>query len=147
MPVPEKTGVLILDASAAAKWFINEPDSDRTAELLEQISQGKWQLASPELLRYELTHVFWKRRVVGYSRSQLEHALHELEVLGIQYAPLSTLFPRALEVAYRLEIAIYDAFYVALAQALKGTFATFDVELMKRLRRHSSLSIYSFGRA
>jgi predicted nucleic acid-binding protein len=144
MRVPERAGVLVLDASAAAKWFLNEPDADKTAELLEQTSQGRWQLAAPELLRYELTHVFWKRRKLGYSRGQLDLALRELEALGLQYASLASLFSPALDVVYRMDVAIYDAFYVALAQALKGTLVTFDVELMKRVKKNSSLPIYTF---
>ena len=145
--MPERAGILVLDASAAAKWFLNEPGADSAAELLEQTSQGRWQLAAPALLQYELTHVFWKRRALGYNRGQLELAFRELEALGLQYAPLDSLFPRALEVVYRMDIAIYDAFYVALALALKGTLATFDVELMKRVKKNSPLPIYAFKKS
>ncbi len=144
--MPERADVLILDASAAAKWFINESDSDQTAELLEQTSQGQWQLAAPDLLRYELTHVFWKRRSLGYTRRQLELGLRELEVLGLQYVPLPSLFPHALETAYLLDIAIYDAFYVALAQLFKGVLATFDEDLLKKIKKRSSIRAYHFSK-
>lgn len=140
----EKARPLVLDTSVAAKWFMNEPDSEKAALVLDQVVKGRWQLTAPELLRYELAHVFWKRRRLGYHRGQCELALNELKLLGLQEAPTASLFPRALEIAYSLEIAVYDACYVALAQALKGSLATFDKELIKRVEKRSAIPIITF---
>ena len=49
-----------------------------------------------------------------------------------------------MDIAYRSDIAIYDACYVALARALKATLATFDVDLMKRAKKHYSILFYAF---
>jgi predicted nucleic acid-binding protein len=51
---------------------------------------------------------------------------------------------QALNIVCRSDIAIYDACYVALAHALKGTLATFDVDLMKRTKKHFPIPVYAF---
>ena len=82
---------VVLDASVVAKRFIHEPGSEKTTDLLQQIARGKWQPAAPEIVSYELAHVFWKHRALGYSRRQLDLALRELEALNLQSVPLASL--------------------------------------------------------
>ena len=140
-----KPQILVIDASVAAKWFINEPDSPIAGKLLEEAVAGRWVFAAPDLMRLELSHVFWKRRAAGYTQKQLEHALQELGRLGMQEAPMSLLLSKAVELAYQAELAVYDACYAALALSLKSALATFDQDLMKKIKRHSLLPLHPWA--
>ena len=144
MRVSESPTPLILDASAAAKWFIHEPEAEKTDRLLTEVAEGRWLLMAPELLRCELAQVFWKHRGAGYSWHQARQAHRELENLGLVEVPLSALFPKTIETAYAFEISVYDAAYVTLAQGCRGTLATFDQGLLKKIRRQSRVQIYAF---
>lgn len=139
-----KAKPLILDTSVAAKWFIQEPDAYSAVSLLEEVVEGNWQLIAPDLIRLELTHVFWKRKEAGYSARQLHLAFKELTSLGLQEVPWGSLQSRAIETAYRLNITVYDACYVALAEEFKAALATFDRDLMKRVRRQIAIPMYPF---
>lgn len=140
----EKPKLLVLDASVVAKWFIHEPDSPIASQLLTDAVSGRWLFAIPELLRLELSHIFWKHKSLGYTQRQLHLAFQELERLGVQEVPTLSLLPKAIELAYKAEIAVYDACYVALGQSLRSPLATFDLQLIKRIRRHSLAAIHEF---
>jgi len=143
--VPDGPELLVLDASVVAKWFINEPDSSVASNLLLEAASGRWLFAVPELLRLELSHIFWKHRGAGYTSRQLQLAFRELERIGAQEVPLAALLPKAVNLAYKADIAVYDACYVALGQSLKSSFATFDRLLIKQIRKYSLVPIHVFS--
>lgn len=111
-------------------------------KLLKEAVSGQWIFAAPDLMRLELAHVFWKRRSMGYTQKQLEHALQEMNHMGIQEVPMSLLLSKAVELAYQADLAAYDACYAALALSLKSALATFDQELIKKIERHSLVSLH-----
>ena len=135
MPKPP---VLILDASVVAKWFVQEEDSAKADRLLDAIGQGQWRAAIPSLLRAELAHVLWKKKGQGYDRDMTVYVFEELDKLSLDEVSVEQLFPLALDASYAYDITIYDAFYVALAEAIGGTLVTFDKDLIKKAKRHST---------
>jgi predicted nucleic acid-binding protein len=132
MRAPKSSNILVLDASVAAKWFINEPDAAQAQTLLEEVAQGRWQLVAPDLFQIELAHIFWKHREQGYVRGQLRAALRELKTLRMELVPAPSLFDKAVDIAYNHEIAVYDACYMALATAFRAPLASFDQALIKK---------------
>ena len=125
-----KSPVLVLDASVIAKWFVQESDSAKADKLMDAIGQGHWRAAIPSLLRAELAHVLWKKRRQGYDRDRAVYVFEELDKFGFDEVSIDELFPRALDVSYSYGITIYDAIYIALAEAIGGTLATFDKDLI-----------------
>lgn len=132
MPARKPAELLVLDASVVAKWFINEPDSDKTLPLLDEASHGRWQLVVPDLLQLELAHIFWKHRQLGYARGQLQRAFKELDLFRLEWMPVASLLQKAIDAAYELEITVYDACYLMTASVLHATLATFDRHMAKR---------------
>ena len=136
-----KSPVLVLDASVVAKRFIQEGDSAKADKLLDAIEQGHWRAATPSLLRAELAHVLWKKKRRGYDRDMAVYVFEEFDKFGFDEVSMDELFPHALEASYSYRITIYDAFYVALAEAIGGTLATFDKELIRKTKGRSPITI------
>lgn len=145
MAVKTSPEILIPDTSLVVKWFIDEPDSELADHLLDEIIQEKWSLAAPELLRCELTHVFWKNRSRGFDEKNTLQAFKELQNLGLKEVPLLSLFPLSLKMVFLYNITIYDAFFVALAKSLHGILGTFDQKLIKQLKKDSAIRILDFS--
>jgi|ERR671918_1111500 predicted nucleic acid-binding protein len=122
---------LIVDASVAIKWFIDEPGSD-AARRLWRAEPG---LLAPDLIVPEVCNAAWRKVRPGQSDSaqamqiaaRLRHGVLELQ-------PTSALAPRAVELALQLDHPVYDCFYLALAEAEKAELITADRRLEGRLR-------------
>ena len=125
--------LLVIDASFVAKWFVKEPDSEKSYAVLNQIERGRWKIIAPALLRWELANVFRKKKLHGYSKEQFLEAWTELERLGLNETPIHQIFTIALDVAFAFNVNVYDACYVALAEIHSAPLATFDKELNQKI--------------
>ena len=52
---------IIVDASVAAKWLFQEPETDKARALLGEVRTGKLSMLAPELLPVEVASSLWKR--------------------------------------------------------------------------------------
>ena len=68
--------------------------------------------------------------------------LADLADLAIQTVPATGLFQEAFEIGCRLNIAVYDACYVALAQSLGCPLVTADRPLARRLADEKLAVLY-----
>lgn len=129
--------MLVVDASVIAAALADDAsDGDRARARL----RGERHLAAPELLDPEVASVL-RRQVssgkVEVRRAQL--ALADLEDLPIQRAPHRPLLARCWEL--RDSLTIYDAVYVALAEALDSDFLTADRRLAKAPGAHCHVEV------
>jgi predicted nucleic acid-binding protein len=122
--------IVVIDASVAVKWFIQEPDRAAARQLLEP---GK-RLIAPELLVAEVASALWKRAMAGESdvrQAPLTAAsLPRFFARLVSLAPLAT---RSLEIAAELRHPVYDCFYLALAESEDTVVVTADRRLIGRL--------------
>jgi predicted nucleic acid-binding protein len=122
---------LIVDASIAIKWFIDEPGSDAARRLW----QGESDLLAPDLIVPEVCNAAWRKVRLGQAdpaqamqiAARLRHGVLELQ-------STSALAPRAVELALELDHPVYDCFYLALAEAQRAALVTADRRLEGRLR-------------
>jgi predicted nucleic acid-binding protein len=119
----------IVDASAGAKWILPEAFSEEAAYLLD----GRYDLAAPELFALEFANILTNRARRGefdfaYARDALTRTLAALTLFAD--AALAT---RALQLAERHPISVYDATYVALAAREECTLVTADRRLYDHL--------------
>jgi len=121
---------LVVDASVAVKWLVEEEESERAFALLR-----RERLVAPELVVAEVGNVLWRHFQVGrLGREQcLEGGAALLECLDEIY-PLSALARRATEVAMELSHPLYDCFYLVLAEELKTEVVTADRRLAEKVR-------------
>jgi len=116
--------VLVVDASVLVVALADDgPDGDHARVRL----RGE-ELAAPELLDVEVASVLRRQARLGVvSPRRAELALADLAAAPVARAPHQPLLGRCWEL--RENLTIYDATYVALAEALGVDFLTGDVRL------------------
>ena len=119
---------LVVDASVAIKWVVDEADSEQA------ISLHRFELLSPELLFSECANALWKaaqrgRRppIVGLQKTDA------LDRVPMTIVPARSLAKRALEIAIDLSHPAYDTLYLALAESYAARVVASDARLLGRL--------------
>jgi predicted nucleic acid-binding protein len=122
--------ILVVDASVALKWFIDEDGSREAAAL---IASGD-SLIAPDLIMPEICNAVWKLARRG--------AMHEAQKIAVvtrlpsilaELAPTGPLAPRALALSALLDHPAYDCFYLALAEQRNARLVSADRRLIARV--------------
>ena len=128
---------LVLDASVALKWFVQEDGAASALALA-----GREDLIAPDLLVAEVANGLWKMEQVGRLPAKaVDLALARLPRYFQQLAPVEPLAARALGIARRLGHPVYDCFYLALAEQANASFVTADSRLLERLAGTSLVTL------
>jgi predicted nucleic acid-binding protein len=113
---------LVVDASVAAKWVVNEPDSALARQLF-----GRGDIMAPDLIWAELGSMLWRRQRVGeLSAPDAREMMFDLRRLPITIYAIFPLLSLALEIAMAIRHSIYDCVYLALADQQDCRFVTAD---------------------
>jgi len=121
---------IILDASAAAKLFFVDDDTEAVQSALGAGAS----LLAPDLLFAEMASVAAK--MVSRRQATAEQGLHALKSLPAlldDVAPTTGLVERAFAIATSLGFSAYDACYLALAERRGAKVLTAD----RRMVRHA----------
>ena len=124
----ESRQFVVVDASLAVKWLIDEDYSDLAKSLAQSWAAQGIRLSAPQLLPYEVSNALHRRVVSGgITIDMASQLLDSLATRQIQLFPSNEFRVQALQLATRLnQRAIYDSHYLALAQALDCEFWTAD---------------------
>ncbi len=116
----------VCDASAVAALLLDSgPDGQWVTQTVES-----GEITAPALVTYETANVIRKHELAGQiSPDQSAQAHADLLDLAIELWPYDLLAARAWEL--RLNLSIYDATYVALAEITDLTLVTLDKRLAK----------------
>lgn len=120
---------LVVDASVALKWLVEEEDSDAALAL-----RGH-DLAAPSLLRIEAANVLRTLALRGAIPPETAGGLLAL----LQEAPVTLIEPddplerRALELALEFAHPVYDCLYLALAERTGRLLVTADARFLRAL--------------
>lgn len=120
---------VVLDASVAVKWLLDEPWSDQARRYLTGALEGHVHIKVPSLFWYELTNVL-RYRTTGHP--ELWELLRAVPVETIELG--SGAFQEIEALARDLDITAYDAAYVFLARSLRIPLVTADAKLAERCR-------------
>jgi predicted nucleic acid-binding protein len=122
--------MLVLDASVAVKWFVEEPGTAAALALLTHDES----LIAPDLVIAEVANVAWKHLMRGdLRRQQIAHVPGALPRMFAELWPTRWLASRAFEIAAELRHPVYDCLYLALAEREGATLVTADRRLIGRL--------------
>ena len=102
----------VVDANVGIKWVLPEIHSEAALRL----NKPNYQLLVPDFFFPEIGNIFWKR--VRRGEMSLDDAQNDLESLlelPLQICLSSPLMPMALAIAIRVQQAVYDCVYLALA--------------------------------
>ena len=128
---------LVIDASIAIKWVVEEEGTPAALALRQQAK-----LMAPELLVAECANILWKKVLRGeLSREEAVLAARLLEGAEIELLPTRSLLEVATRMSIELNHPAYDCLYLALAAKNKRTFVTADNRFLQKLRqgRHRTL--------
>jgi predicted nucleic acid-binding protein len=115
---------LVIDASVAIKWVIEE---DGTQEAL---ALQRHRLFAPDLLVAECANILWKKaRRSEMTAQEALLAARLLQRADIELAPMRALFETATNLAIALDHPAYDCAYMALAETLSCDLVTADRRL------------------
>ena len=129
-------GFVVVDASLAVKWLVEEGDSDTADELLESWEGQDTRVAAPHLMPFEVANALHRRVVQG--ELTVETAVDLIDSLfssRLELHETPHLHGRALELASRLDQgAAYDSHYLALAERLGCDLWTADERFFRAAR-------------
>jgi len=122
--------MLVVDASVALKWFVEEEGSERAAALL----MAPTLLIAPDLIVAEVCDAGWKAVRRGtMAPEQHGHAASRLAAIFDELVALGPLGARAVEISRKLDHSVYDCFYLALSEQREAEFVTADRKLLQRV--------------
>jgi|SRR5579859_5318946 len=133
--MPNRAAALVVDTSVLIKWFKDEDENlvDQALALRDRVDRAGIAVYAPALLFYEIGNVLVRK-------TKLDHA-GITEVLAaiagsrlVVAAPEPALLRRAAQFARRYDLSLYDAAFVALADALGCRMITADLRLAERTR-------------
>ena len=128
---PRRPGTpLVVDASVAVKWLVEEAGTDAAEALLDR------DLAAPPLIRIEVANVLRTQVARGTIDPPGADALMRvLQVAPVVLVPVDDAQERrALEIACDLGHPVYDCLYLALAERTGRTLVTADARFLRALR-------------
>jgi predicted nucleic acid-binding protein len=118
---------LVVDASVAVKWVLDEPATERALALRD--SDGD--LIAPSLVHAEIGSALWRAALRGHitgpeAGSALKAAIAHYSRIVL----LAELADSALELAIELRHPIYDCSYLTLARRERCALVTADQRLL-----------------
>ena len=121
---------VVVDASVAAKWVVEEAHSAKAVRLLNCD-----EIHAPDHWLAEAVNVIWSKVLKGdldaSDAAERVTALTRSPVIGV---PIAELMARALTIAVEHSVTIYDSLYVALAEERALPLVTADEKLVRRFR-------------
>ena len=125
---------LVLDASIATKWFVEEEDSDKALVLRDGHRDGRIILTAPDLLVYEVVNALnYNPKVSGDRLTAAVRGLLDLELDLVP--PAAEYAAQIARMARKFSISAYDASYAALTAIMGVDMVTADKRLYDKLHR------------
>lgn len=121
---------VVVDASVALKWVVEEEDSDAAVDLARN------ELWAPDLLKVECANALWAKA----RRGELDHAevverSDALNTVPMTLVPQKEVLDDAVRLALALEHPVYDCLYLALAVRHETYVVTADRRFLSAVRR------------
>ena len=128
----------IIDSSIAVKWFSQEAGTEAALVLRDNAFSGKCRLEAPDLLLFELANAL--RFNSRFNADDVKLALGSILDMGISFHPAEgPLLSRAVDLAFRYRMTVYDGCFIALADIRGLTLITADEKLMEKAGKHAGL--------
>ena len=128
-----------IDASVMARWFlVGEEFEEHALKIRNDYAGGLIELYAPDLIIYEVLNGIW--RAVVRRLMDRDDAMKCIEVLFKLLPEICRLdehdMGRALSIAVREKLTVYDALYVVVAMKTNSSLVTADRELYEKAGRY-----------
>lgn len=129
------SAAIVIDASVALKWVLDEDDSLLARALAER------PLAAPDLLWSECANGLWRWVRTGALSAQIaRERFAALRRAPVALTSAELLLERALGLAIEIDHPIYDCLYLALALTRGQQVVSADRRFATAVRRHAELA-------
>jgi predicted nucleic acid-binding protein len=122
----------VLDASIGLKWVLNEAEAGKARTLRDEFRTSLRDFIAPDVFAVECAHALTK----GARRGIIQDALTlygEIMMDSPRLFSSISLMDRAIQIATKARIGVYDCLYVALAEREGCEFITADDRLVRAL--------------
>jgi predicted nucleic acid-binding protein len=121
---------IVIDASVALKWVLDEPDSDAAIALRDE------DLIAPALWLVEAANALWRRARIGeITAAEATERLSELVNAPVALFTIEPHLDRALSLAIQIDHPVYDCIYLALALHYGTHVVTADRRFVEAVNR------------
>ena len=121
---------LVVDASVAVKWLVDEEYSDDADGLLD----GSHELFAPRLMASEVGNALWRKARMGeIKRSQAGVLAAVIPEMAVRWTSDEVTCPDAVRLSLALDHPVYDCVYLALAHRIGATLVTADARFANAL--------------
>ena len=124
------------------KWVLSgEPYEENSARLKKDYLSGIINLSAPSIAVQEVANSLWKARIQGrILQEDAQEALKILQGMRIELPEFNWIeISEALNIACKLNLAIYDSTYLLLSEKLKAQLVTADDQLYQKAKEHFKL--------
>lgn len=135
----EDEALVVVDASVVLKWQLDDEEHVAQAMALrdDYYVQGAIKAIAPQLLAYEVANgIVVAARQKRLARDKATEAMSNLLALGVELREVEALV--VLEVAFKYNLASYDAAYLALAEGEGCDLWTGDRAFYRAVKGESS---------
>ena len=121
---------LVVDASVAVKWFVEEEDTKRACLLAD----GAVEIHCPHLLASEVGSALWRKVLQGQVElGDARTGMESLARMPITWHADEALGADCLRLAFAHDRTVYDSMYLALAYRLNARLVTADLRFANAL--------------
>lgn len=127
--------ILVIDASVAIKWFVQETLRPQARALLA----ARHEFVAPDLLVAKIANIAWKKTVRGEIPLEQARSIVRTVVLPpfiSTFAESTALRERAFALAVQWKHPVYDCFYAACAEAVSAPLVSADEKFLRLLKAH-----------
>jgi len=132
----------VVDASIVVKWVLSgEPYEENSVKLKQDYLAGTVNLSAPSIAVQEVANSLWKARTRGrILQEDAKEALKTLQDMRIELHEFNWIeISEALNIACKLNLAIYDSTYLLLSEKLKTQLVTANDQLYQKAKEHFKL--------
>ncbi len=120
---------LVIDASVAVKWVVEEEGTDEALAL-----RATAKFIAPDLLVAECANILWKKVRRGeLLPDEASFGARLLQASDVELLPMRPMLENAIRMAVELNHPAYDCLYLELAIRHGCRLVTADERLLKRL--------------
>ncbi len=115
-----------------AKWYLNEELEEEAARVLDAGSEGGARLIAPDSIGAEFFNVLWQHhmgrrgKARNLSVEELKSYWREFSGAPLELFRAAPLMHQAVEITMEINVIVYDALFLALAEAGAGILVTAD---------------------
>jgi predicted nucleic acid-binding protein len=121
---------LVVDSSVVLKWFVDEPQRELAAALLDSDDV----LIAPDLALSEVTNALWRKARKGeVTPLQVAEAIHEIGSILVLRPVTPEMTETAFQIAQTIGHSIYDCLFLACAMQEEAELITADAKFLEKL--------------